>query len=75
MKLNLADYGKGEERHLVRAMGFEAANVHLRSQPGRVAAVGKHVGALANGRFREAVEQLATTVASDRHAWKSHFHP
>jgi hypothetical protein len=72
VKLDLAAYGHGEERHLLHAMGFETANVHLRSQPDRIAAVQKHVAALPIGKFRGAVERLAGVVEADRHAWKAH---
>lgn len=73
VKLDLADYGHGEERHLLKAMGFEAANVHQRSQPGRVAAVRAHAETLSDGTFRGLVERLAADVEQDRHDWHAHF--
>ena len=72
VKLALADYGHGEERHLVHAMGFETANVHQRSPEPAVDAVRKHATTLDEAHFRHAVEQLADQVASDRHVWHSH---
>lgn len=73
VKLDLADYGHGEERHLLKAMGFEAANVHQRSPTGQVAAVRAHAETLPDGRFRDLVEHLAAEVERDRHDWHAHF--
>jgi hypothetical protein len=72
VKLTLADYGHGEERHLVHAMGFETANVHQRSSGPAVDAVCRHATTLDEAHFRHVVEQLADQVASDRHVWHSH---
>jgi hypothetical protein len=72
VKLDLADYGHGEERHLMHAMGFDAANVHQRSPGPAVDAVRKHATTLDEAHFRHAVEELADQVASDRHVWHSH---
>jgi Uncharacterized protein conserved in bacteria (DUF2252) len=73
VKLELADYGHGEERHLLKAMGFEAANVHQRSQPGQVAAVRTHAKTLPDAEFRDLVERLTADVEQDRHDWHAHF--
>lgn len=73
VKLDLADYGRGEERHLLRAMGFEAANVHQRSQPDRVTAVRTHAKTLPAGKFRALVEGLAADVENEQHEWHAHF--
>jgi hypothetical protein len=72
VKLDLADYGHGEERHLLRAMGFETANVHQRSPGEAIDAVRKHVQTLADEPFRQAIEELADRVTRDRHAWHAH---
>ena len=74
MKLELADYGHGEERHLVKAMGFEAANVHQRSQPAQVAAVRTHAKTLTRRRFpAPRGRALAAEVERDQHDWHAHF--
>ena len=54
-------------------MGFEAANVHQRSQPGRVAAVRTHAAALPDEAFRSLVEHLTAEVERDQHDWHAHF--
>ena len=73
VKLDLADYGHGQERHVLKAMGFEAANVHQRSQPGQVAAVRTHAESLPDGAFRGLVEDLTAEVERDQHDWHAHF--
>ena len=73
VKLDLADYGHGEERHLLKAMGFEAANVHQRSARRPVAAVRTHARRSRTAGFAHLVEHLAAEVEQDRHDWHAHF--
>ncbi len=73
VKLDLADYGHGQERHLVKAMGFEAANVHQRSKPAQVAAVHTHAKTLREADFQHLVVHLTAEVERDQHDWHTHF--
>ena len=71
VRLELADYARGTERHLLRAMGFETANVHQRSSADAVAQVRAHVARLDVESVRAAVEKLATTVEHDWREWRT----
>jgi len=72
VRLELADYERGAERHLLHAMGFETANVHQRSSPEAVAQVRAHAEKLAAEPLQAAVETLAAAVEHDWHDWRSH---
>jgi hypothetical protein len=71
-KLELADYARGSERRLLRAMGFEAANVHQRSSPEKVARVREHAAQLTAGGLRAAVEELVSVLERDWRDWRAH---
>jgi len=71
VKLELGDYERGEERHLLRAMGLETANVHQRSSPDAVARARAHAARLDAAPLRAAVENLAATVEHDWHDWRT----
>jgi hypothetical protein len=70
VKLELADYERGAERHLLRAMGLETANVHQRSSPDAVAEVRAHAAQLAAEPLEAAVEKLVAAVEHDWHDWQ-----
>ncbi len=70
VRLELADYARGGERHLLRAMGFETANVHQRSSAGAVAQVRAHAAQLDLESVQAAVEKLAATVEHDWRDWR-----
>ncbi len=72
VKLELADYERGAERHLLRAMGLETANVHQRSSPDAVARVHAHAAQLAAEPLQAAVEKLVAAVEHDWHDWRAH---
>ena len=71
VKLELADYARGAERHLLHAMGFETANVHQRSSPDAVAQARAHAEKLGADALRAAVERLAATVEHDWRDWRT----
>lgn len=72
-RLELADYKRGAELHLLRAMGFETANIHQRSSTAAVAQVRAHAAQLAAELLQAAVEKLAATVEHDWHDWCAHM--
>jgi hypothetical protein len=63
---------RSDERHLLRAMGFETANVHRRSSAEAVARVRAHAAGLAAARLQAAVEQLTAVVERDWRDWRAH---
>ncbi|HEY5058131.1 MAG TPA: DUF2252 family protein [Gaiellaceae bacterium] len=69
VRLDLVDYAHGADRHLLRAMGFETANVHQRSSPDAVARVRAHAAQLTAERLQAAVEPLVAAVEHDWHDW------
>lgn len=71
VRLELADYARGTERHLLRAMGFETANVHQRSSADAVAQVRAHAARLEVESVQATVEKLAATVEHDWRDWRA----
>ena len=71
VRLELADYARGNERHLLHAMGFETANVHQCSSADAVAQVRAHAARLDARSVRGAVEKLAAAVEHDWREWRA----
>jgi hypothetical protein len=71
-KLNLALLPRvRDERRLIRAMGFETANIHLGS-PRAVAAIRRHLDRLPSSWLAHAAKTMADAVTADWRDWCRH---
>jgi hypothetical protein len=66
VRLELADYARGDERRLLHAMGFETANVHQRSD---VTLVRDHAAGLDEAGVRHCASALVGAVEHDWRQW------
>jgi hypothetical protein len=60
---------KREEEHLLRAMGWETANVHLGTR-GAAETIGRDLAAQPARWLQEGAEKMVDGVTEDWHAWK-----
>jgi len=71
-KLNLALLPRvRDERRLIRAMGFETANIHLGS-PKAIAAIRRDLDKRPSGWLEDAAERMADAVVADWRDWCRH---